>query len=110
MSNNNVFAIAYKYHTLGRCAIPSGDGPDGKAALVQWKRYQREQPTDVQLQEWQSKAIQVWEAEEKPIIHLGPGENRFDLEKLLSNSSFADHHLEAVKEWLCSRVTKAKEN
>lgn len=53
MSNNNIFAIAYQYHTLGRCVIPSGGGPDGKSALIHWKRYKTEQPTDTQLQEWQ---------------------------------------------------------
>lgn len=53
MSDNNAFATAYKYHTLGRCVIPSGGGPDGKSALIQWKRYQTERPTDAQLEEWQ---------------------------------------------------------
>ncbi len=34
MSNNNAYSIAYKYHTLGRCVIPSGGGHDGKSALM----------------------------------------------------------------------------
>lgn len=55
MSGNNVFAIAYKYHTLGRYIIPSGGGTDGKSALIQWKPYQTTRPTDTQLQEWQSQ-------------------------------------------------------
>jgi len=53
MSNNNAFAIAYKYHTLGRCVIPSGGGAAGKSALIQWKRYQTERPTDEQIEKWQ---------------------------------------------------------
>ena len=53
MSTNNTFALAYKYHTLGRCVIPSGAGRDGKLALIQWKPYQSIRPTDTQLQEWQ---------------------------------------------------------
>lgn len=31
------------------------------------------------------------------------GENCLDLEKLLANSDVTGRHLEAVKEWLCSR-------
>jgi putative DNA primase/helicase len=52
MSNNNAFAIAMKYHTLQRCVIPPGGGPDGKSVLMHWKRYQTERPTDTQLDEW----------------------------------------------------------
>ncbi len=55
MSSNSVFAMAYKYNTLGRCVIPSGGGRDGKSALVQWKAYQTTRPTSAQLQEWQGK-------------------------------------------------------
>ncbi len=61
MSGNNTFAVAYKYHVLGRCVIPSGGGCDGKAALIQWKSYQSGRPADTQLQEWQSKlSPKVW--------------------------------------------------
>lgn len=68
MSNNNIFATAYKYHTLGRCVIPSGGGPDGKSALIQWKRYQIERPTDAQLQEWQNKLKpSVWAMPTGPV-------------------------------------------
>jgi len=55
VSGDNTFAIAYKYHTLGRCVIPSGGGRDGKQALIQWKRYQTERPTDALLDDWQNK-------------------------------------------------------
>ena len=34
MSNNHVFAIAFKYHTLGHSVIPSGGGRDDKSALM----------------------------------------------------------------------------
>lgn len=34
MTNNDTFAIAYKYHTLGRCVIQSGGRHDGKSALM----------------------------------------------------------------------------
>jgi hypothetical protein len=55
VSANNTFAIAYKYHTLGRCVIPSGGGRDGKSALIQWKAYQTARSSEEQLQEWQNK-------------------------------------------------------
>jgi putative DNA primase/helicase len=46
------------------------------------------------------KAIEVWRSEGAPVIHLGPGENCFGLEKLLSNSDIKREHLEAVRTWL----------
>jgi putative DNA primase/helicase len=54
MSDNSIFETAWKFHTLGRCVIPSGGGSDGKAALIPWKQYQKTRPTDTQLQEWQA--------------------------------------------------------
>ena len=71
MSGNNAFSIAYKYHTLGRCVIPSGGGHDGKQALIQWKRYQNERPTDAQLEEWQkSLNPPVWAMPTGPVSGL----------------------------------------
>jgi len=46
------------------------------------------------------EALKLWRAEGAPVIHLGPGENCFDLEKLLSHPDIADRHLEAIKAWL----------
>ncbi len=46
------------------------------------------------------KALELWRSEGAPIIHLGPGENCSDLEKLLSNRNVKSGHLEAVKAWL----------
>jgi len=46
------------------------------------------------------KVVELWRAEGAPVIHLGPCENCFDLEKLLANPEVADRHLEAVKAWL----------
>ena len=46
------------------------------------------------------KAIELWRKEGAPVIHLGPGENCFDLEKLLSNPDIKDEHLLAVRRWL----------
>ena len=71
VSNNDVFTIAYKYHELGRCIIPSGGGRDGKSALVQWKRYQTEQPTNAQIEEWQSKLNpSIWAMPTGPVSQL----------------------------------------
>lgn len=61
MSSNNAFSIAYKYYTLGRCVIPSGGGRDGKSALIQWKQYQAERPSNAQLEVWQRELNpKVW--------------------------------------------------
>ena len=46
------------------------------------------------------KAIELWHKEGAPVIHLGPGENCEDLEKLLSNPNVLECHLEAVRAWL----------
>ena len=50
--------------------------------------------------EWRGKALQVWKAKGKPVIHLGPRENCFDLSELLSRSDLPVRHLGAIKAWL----------
>jgi len=54
------------------------------------------------------EAIKLWRSHGKPIIHLGPGENCFDLEKLLAGPLLNRDHLESVRTWL-DRVSNAKE-
>jgi hypothetical protein len=49
------------------------------------------------------EATALWSAEGKPVIYLGPGENCFDLEKLLSHRDINERHLAAVREWLEKR-------
>jgi len=49
------------------------------------------------------KALALWTEEGKPVIHLGPGENCLDLEKLLSHRDINGRHLAAVREWLEKR-------
>lgn len=46
------------------------------------------------------KAIEEWRSQGAPLIHLGPGENCTDLEKLLSNPNVKPDHLLAVEAWL----------
>ena len=71
MSANNAFSIAYKYHTLRRCVIPSGGGRDGKQALIQWKQYQKERPTDAKLKEWQENLNPpIWAMPTGPVSGL----------------------------------------
>jgi putative DNA primase/helicase len=64
MPVDDTFAIAYKYFSQGRCIIPSGGGPDGKAALIQWKPYQTAKPT--------KEIIQKWQKELKPAVWAMP--------------------------------------
>ena len=49
------------------------------------------------------EALGIWESEGKPVIYLGPGENCFDLEKLLSNGEINERHMATVREWLEER-------
>ncbi len=51
------------------------------------------------------EALEIWSKEGKPIIHLRPGENCFDLEKLLSHRDVKDEHLLAVRRWLKENVS-----
>jgi len=50
------------------------------------------------------QALSVWTREGKPVIHLGPGENCLDLEKLLSHRHVHERHLAAVKDWLVKKI------
>ena len=49
------------------------------------------------------EAVVIWTKEGKPVIHLGPGENCLDLEKLLSHRNINERHLTAIREWLEKR-------
>jgi hypothetical protein len=47
------------------------------------------------------EALSIWYSEGRPVIHLGPGENCEDLEKLLRwNNGTSGKHFAAVKAWL----------
>ena len=52
--------------------------------------------------EWREKILPLWESERKPVIHLGPGENCFDLAQLLSHGTVKSSHLVAVLSWMDS--------
>lgn len=45
------------------------------------------------------KTIKLWVSKGRPLIHLGPGENCQDLEKLLSNENILTKHIEAINKW-----------
>jgi len=49
------------------------------------------------------EALAVWSREGKPMIHLGPGENCVDLEKLLNYAVPNERHLTAIRQWLEER-------
>ncbi|MFC2032480.1 hypothetical protein ACFLUS_03845 [Chloroflexota bacterium] len=49
------------------------------------------------------KAIEIWRKEGASVIHLGPGENCLDLEKLLKNTNIKPEYLKAVRAWLDNR-------
>lgn len=45
-------------------------------------------------------AIALWTEAGRPTITLGPGEECFDLEKLLGHPYVGDRHLAAIRAWL----------
>ena len=53
--SGDIFEIAFKVHTLGRCVIPSGGGAKHKGALVKWAPYQKQQSTEQEIKDWQEK-------------------------------------------------------
>ena len=55
------------------------------------------------------KALALWTEAGKPVINLGPGENCFNLEKLLSNRDINERHIAAIKTWLAGRTGKHEE-
>jgi len=44
--------------------------------------------------------VDIWEEAGKPVINLGPGENCFGLDKLLSHRDINERHLAVIREWL----------
>jgi len=59
--------------------------------------------TEEKLGMGREEALALWTSEGKPVIHLGPGENCLDLEKLLSHRDINERHLAAIREWLEKR-------
>ncbi len=53
-----------------------------------------------------NEALELWRSKGAPVIHLGPGENCLDLEKLLSSRDVKAEHLEAVRKRLEKRGGK----
>jgi len=53
--------------------------------------------------------LSVWANEGKPVVHLGPGENCFDLEKLISRRDISDKHLNAIKNWLDKHLERKQQ-
>ncbi len=49
------------------------------------------------------EVLALWTAEGRPVIHLGPGENCFDLERLLDHRDINPRHLAAIHDWLMKR-------
>lgn len=59
--------------------------------------------TEEKLGMGREEALALWTSEGKPVIHLGPGGNCLDLEKLLSHRDINERHLAAIREWLEKR-------
>ena len=53
-----------------------------------------------------SEVLNIWTAEGKPVIHLGPGENCFGIDKLLSNNGVSERHLKAIREWVNDAINR----
>jgi len=64
---------------------------------------QETDPLEDFLHMTREQIVDIWEEEGKPVIHLGPGENCFDLEKMLSHRDINERHLATIREWLEKR-------
>jgi len=69
---------------IGSSGVRAGNGSDGESIL------------GMSFEE----ALEIWTREGKPVIHLRPSENCFDLEKLLSHRDIKEEHLSAIRKWL----------
>jgi hypothetical protein len=57
-------------------------------------------PREIVLDMTIDRVFQIWRSKGAPVINLGPGENCFDLEKLLSRPDVPEKHLLAIRRWL----------
>jgi len=57
-------------------------------------------PREIVLDMTIDRVFQIWRSNGAPVINLGPGENCFDLEKLLSHPDVPEKHLLAIRRWL----------
>jgi len=64
---------------------------------------QETDPLEYFLHMTREQIVAIWEEAGRPIIHLGPGENCFGLDKLLSHRNINERHLAAIREWLDKR-------
>lgn len=60
-------------------------------------------PTEPCLIRPREKIIELWNSEGRPVVHLGPGENCFDLEGFLNNKDIMPRHIEAINKWYISK-------
>ncbi|MDO8567112.1 MAG: hypothetical protein Q7R57_00175, partial [Dehalococcoidales bacterium] len=82
-----------------RETVPEAKGSKGSKGFPEEKANEVSKALGMNVEE----VIAAWTAEGKPVINLGPGENCFGLEKLLSNRDINERHLAAVREWLEKR-------
>ncbi len=94
-----------KLATLKRRYIPQDESE--AAAMVSMVSTIGDSMPDIDTLDFKSvlrmpveKVIEIWQSEGAPLIHLGPGQNCEDLEKLLSNHNVKPHHLKVLKAWL----------
>ncbi|MFQ5826675.1 MAG: hypothetical protein ACE5IA_04875, partial [Dehalococcoidia bacterium] len=85
-------------HTRGADSTDGADGSGGDKG-----REESEEMLFHALGTTVEQAMAIWAEEGKPVIHLGPGERCFDLERLLSQRDINERHLAVVREWLKKR-------
>jgi len=49
------------------------------------------------------EALEIWRSKGAPVIHVGPGENCFDMEDDLISGNLSNSQLEVVKRWLIAK-------
>jgi len=79
---------------------PSSYGLEAEKAESSGVRLGDNNDGEIILKMTRAEVIDIWMTEGKPVIHVGPGENCLDLEKLLSRPDVSEKHLLAVRRWL----------
>ena len=89
MADQDALVTAFRLHAAGFTVIPSGGGRDGKEPLVKWAKYEKESPSDAELESWEDQFHpQLWGIitnENVAVIDADGTDTRHELEAELGN-------------------------
>ena len=85
------------------------EGSEGCEGSFSGMRSQPNEHYELILEMPVNEVLKIWAAEGKPVIYLGPGENCFGIDKMLSEPGAQERHLQAIRVWLDKVLHKSGE-